>query len=120
MSSWHHGQTNRNSCVPACMCIIQKWRGQPPTEAVFHAGSASRGHALTRVLEMGSARYAQLGLDEEDELKVHLFEGGLIVAGVFGVYYADWQRRAYLGWRQALESSARPGDIRHPCTPLSS
>ncbi|MDC0748109.1 hypothetical protein [Polyangium mundeleinium] len=96
MKEWHHEQTHRDSCVAACMCIIQKWRGEAPTEAAFHE-SASTGPQILgrRIRELGGARYAALAQDEERTLDLHLVDGGLVVVGVFGLLFADWQRRVY-------------------------
>lgn len=32
----HHLQTQPDSCVAAAMCMIQRWRGEAPTEKQFY------------------------------------------------------------------------------------
>lgn len=61
---------------------------------------------------MGSARYLALSREDEDELKVHLVDGGLIVAGVFGLHYADWLRCAYPGLKSSFGELCAPGKYR--------
>lgn len=97
MKEWHHEQTHRDSCVAACMCIIQKWRGEEPTEAAFHeSAKAGPQNLARRIPELGGARFAALAPDEERTIDVHLGDGGLVVVGVFGLYFANWQRRTYV------------------------
>ena len=52
MSAGHHEQSYRNSCVPGCMFMIQRWRGEPPTEDAFHHGAAPKGHEITHVYNL--------------------------------------------------------------------
>lgn len=95
MKDWHYEQSWTNSCIPACMCIVQKWRGDIPTEALHHEDPSVRGHPYRRACRLDAAVYGALSSEEEDGLIPHIVEGGIVLIGVFNREYSAWQRGAY-------------------------
>lgn len=89
MRAWHYLQTKENSCVPACMCMIPKMRGQSPTEEDFHEGASPRGHAARLALMLPQTRREAPDPGTEDDLQVWLVEHVLLVS-VSGHPYARW------------------------------
>lgn len=91
------------------MCIVQKWRGETPAEALHHEGASESGHPLRRVCELNFASLKTLGTDQEDELIIHIMDGGIAVIGVCCQRYAQWQRSAYPQMKSKLGELWREG-----------
>ena len=91
--SIHHLQSWPDSCVAAAMCMIQRWRGQAPTEAHFHqANSWLRPHyikTLPRVEDHSVER------DMEHEIRLYLRRGQVVVATALVQNYENWRSTAY-------------------------
>jgi hypothetical protein len=111
MSRGHYEQTHPNSCVPACMCMIQIWRGEPPTENAFHEGADRRGHDLGIVHRLSRVESLRAGAFDED-LAIHLAlrQGRRIVVTVCGPRYVEWQRQHYESATSKHGELCAPGD----------
>lgn len=93
MIAAHHEQSFVNSCTPACACMIQKWRGQPPTEARFHEGAPDEGYDVEQIVDaawLSGVRKTSLGPDEEDELRVAVDSGDWVVVKLATARYGPW------------------------------
>lgn len=93
----HFEQNYEDSCVPACMCMIQLWRGQAPTEDEFHLGANLDGHNFDLVLrELPRTReLPPMAPGDEDEIRLALVQGQRVIASVLGPPYVQWQRENY-------------------------
>ena len=93
MIAAHHEQSFVNSCTPACACMIQKWRGEPTTEAVFHEGAPRKGFDAEQIVDaawLSGVRKVALGRDEEDELRVAVDCGDWVIAKFRTLEYGQW------------------------------
>ncbi len=111
MNSQGYEQTYRNSCVPACMCILQLWRGEATTEERFHEGATNDGHDLGRTLMLDRVRTMVLGVGEEEEIDLALRCGCLVVAMLSGPPQVAWFAARY------PEASSRHGRLCGPGAP---
>jgi hypothetical protein len=76
------------------MCIIQKARGEAPTEAAFHGDAVRQPPALVTTLPR--VRRIPSSADEERELLVELTTGALVaVVTVLACPYVLWQNARY-------------------------
>jgi hypothetical protein len=96
--SIHHLQTWPDSCVAAAMCMIQRWRGEAPTESRFHNENSCYSYSYIKTLPGIEARLVDPGM--EHELRLDLFDQVVVVLAL---------TRNYEGWR----STAYP-DLRSP------
>ncbi len=83
-------QSCRNSCVPACMCILQLWRGEAATEELFHQGAEKDGHDIQRAKMLGRIRTQVLGEGDEEEIDLALRRGYLVIATLSSPPYIAW------------------------------
>lgn len=90
MPVFPYEQQYSNSCVPACMCIIQLWRGEPPTEDAFHQGAVGKGHDLCIVQSLPRVRTLAIGEGDEDEIILALGLGHFVIALLLGSPYVAW------------------------------
>ena len=97
MSPWHHEQSYPNSCVPACMCMVQKMRGQGCTEEAFHQGAFGDGHPLASALALPRTRRQPLAVGEEEELNLALHQGQVILVSVSGPPFVRWLQAHHAG-----------------------
>jgi hypothetical protein len=96
MSSGHHEQSYPNSCVPACMCMIQIWRGEPPTEDAFHQGANPGGHPIGLVRKLPRIKDLPASPRGDDaDIHLALRQGRRVVVTVCGPRYVEWQQRHY-------------------------
>lgn len=109
MREWHHPQTWADSCVPACMCIVQRWRGQAPTEEQFHRPAPRSGNPAHLALALPGAR--RLPTYETDEIHLALRTDELVVVCVLSRPYVQWQERCYPGLRSPHGRLCEPGDF---------
>lgn len=114
MDAEHYEQQYPNSCVPACMCILQKWRGLSATEDAFHGNAARDGHSLTLAVELGRVRLRSIAPGEEDEIDLALRLGHRIIAKVSGPPYIRWFVMSYPTARSRHGSLCAPGDRGKP------
>ncbi len=97
MTVGHHEQRYPNSCVPACMCMIQIWRGEPPTEDAFHHEANPDGHGFD-LISRKLARTRELPPmppGDEEEIRLALRQGRRVIVNVLGHPYIRWQRARY-------------------------
>lgn len=95
MREHHHPQSYPNSCVPACMCIVQRWRGVAPTEDAFHAGADREGHSIGIVRWLGDVELVPTHADEFAELRFAVMSGALGIVVVSGPPYVRWLEATY-------------------------
>ena len=91
--SFHYYQTWPDSCVAAAMCMIQRWRGQAPTEAAFYEANPSGKPGYITTLPRIEARL--LEPDTERELRTDLRLGRVIVTLALVRNYEGWRSMAY-------------------------
>ena len=90
--AWHHEQELPNSCVAACMCMLDKARGAPHPESFYGPSPQQPGN----VLSLPRTR-AVRGAKQEREIEVELSTDALlVVVTVMCSPYVTWQRRT--GW----------------------
>ncbi len=70
------------------MCIIQLWRGEAATEALFHRGAGTKGHDIQLVKSLPRVR--TLGNGDGDEITLALQLGHLVLAILSGPPYVAW------------------------------
>lgn len=90
---WHHEQSWPSSCVPACMCMIQRWRGERATEEAFHDPATTAGSGLHLARSLPGTR--SLPLYGTEDIRLSLNTDEIVVAVVHGPPYVLWQRRVY-------------------------
>lgn len=88
MPTTHYEQKYANSCIPACMCIVQLWRGEAATEDVFHQGAVTKGHDIQLVKSLPRVRTK--GNGDGDEITLALQLGHVVLAILFGPLYVAW------------------------------
>ncbi|MBI4917948.1 MAG: hypothetical protein HY825_19075 [Acidobacteria bacterium] len=86
----HHEQTYPNACIPACMCMIQTWRGLEATEGAFHHAAWPNGHSMTLAERLGRVRVRAIGVGDEADIDLALELGRLVLATVCGPPYVRW------------------------------
>jgi len=91
--SIHHLQTWPDSCVAAAMCMIQRWRGEDPTEARFYEQNTGRLPAYITTLPRVEARFVEPGM--EHELRLSLRRDQVVVVMVLARNYESWRSTAY-------------------------
>src|SRR5262249_54807782 len=110
----HHEQQHRNSCVPACMGMVQRWRGLPSTEAALHEGASPAGWPLTHAAQLGRVRLASIGAGEEEEIDLALRVGRLAIVTVSGPPYVRWFERRSPGRQSRHGILCGPGTFGWP------
>jgi len=85
MDATHHEQQYPDSCIAACMCMIQRWRGQAPTEARFHESQEPR--PLETVCELGGVEFTDVEIGDERRMRIELSRGKRIITFVLGAPY---------------------------------
>src|SRR5262245_19463384 len=96
MSSGHHEQSYPNSCVTACMCMIQIWRGEPPTEDAFHQGANPGDHPIGLVRKLPRIKDLPATPPGDDaDIHLALRQGRRVVVMVCGPRYVQWQQQHY-------------------------
>jgi len=91
--SIHHLQSWPDSCIAAAMCMIQRWRGEAPTEAQFHqANSWLRPHYIA-TLPRVEAHSVERNM--EQELRLYLKHDRVVVATALVQNYESWRSTAY-------------------------
>lgn len=112
----HYEQRHADSCIPACMCVVQLWRGEAATEDLFHQGAAGEGHDIQLVKSLPRVRTQTIGYGDEEEINLALRLGHLVLAILAGPPYVAWFTARY---PQALSRHGRlcvaglPGPPRH-------
>jgi hypothetical protein len=91
--SIHHLQTWPDSCVAAAMCMIQRWRGEVPTEAQFHQVNSWHSPHYIKTLPRVEAHSVERGM--EQELRLYLRRGQVVVATALVQNYENWRSTAY-------------------------
>jgi hypothetical protein len=89
----HHYQTWPDSCVAAAMCMIQRWRGEDPTEARFHEENPWRIPEHITTLPRIEKRFVESG--RELELRLYLQLDQVVVATALVQNYENWRSTAY-------------------------
>jgi hypothetical protein len=89
----HHLQSWPDSCIAAAMCMIQRWRGQLPTEAQFHRANAWLRPHYIETLPRVEAHYVDQ--EVEHELRLHLRYGRVVVATALVQNYESWRSSTY-------------------------
>jgi hypothetical protein len=116
---WHYEQGWPNSCVPACIGIVRRSRGQPfdvADEQVLHGEAVAKGNPLSlATLSLPGARLECPEVSEFlDQIAIWLMAGHLLIVTVFGPRYVR-----HLGPFPAARPSrhgalAPPGDFGGP------
>jgi hypothetical protein len=91
----HYEQGYANSCIPACMCILQLWRGEAATEELFHYGALDSGHDLHITTTLDRVSIRALAADEDEEITLALKLGYLVLAILSGPPYVAWFTARY-------------------------
>ena len=96
MSAGHHEQSYPNSCVSACMCMIQIWRGETSTENAFHEEANPKVHDIGRMCKLPRIEPLRAGpLNEDLAINLALRQGRRVVVTVCGPRYVQWQQQRY-------------------------
>lgn len=92
--TWHHLQSRADGCVAAAMCIIQRWRGEDPTE---HAFLAAKPHDDPMLVprQLAGIRAMSLAVGSEREIVLALLAGSIAAVTVVSQHYEHWLRRRY-------------------------
>jgi hypothetical protein len=92
--TWHHLQSRPDGCVAAAMCMIQRWRGQAPTEEAF---LAEKPHDDPMLLprRLPGIRPMALAVGEEREIVVALLGGSIAAVTVRPTHYERWLSGRY-------------------------
>ncbi len=91
--SHHYFQTWPDSCVAAAMCMIQRWRGEDPTEARFHEENAWHDPKHITTLPRIEARFVEPGMEHELRLELRLDQ--VVVATALVQNYENLRSNAY-------------------------
>jgi hypothetical protein len=113
MNLLHYEQTHANSCVAACMCMIQLFRGQAPTEQAFHQGVGPRGQSPQAIFTLGGVTSIRCGLGEDHRTLIAtalLSREVLVVIQVLSHPYVRWLAGAYPTLRTRHGILNVPGD----------
>ena len=98
--------------MAACMCMIQRWRGQPPTEARFHESPEPR--PLASVCDLGGAEFPDVGVGDERRMRLELLRGKRIIAFVLGAPYIAIVAPKYPALRSRHGPMCEPGTSNGP------
>lgn len=90
----HYLQSRADGCVAAAMCIIQRWRGQIPTENAFLA-STPHDDPMLVARRIDRVRSMVLEVGSEHELVLALLSGSIAAVTVVSQHYEEWLRRRY-------------------------
>lgn len=90
----HHLQRWPDSCVAASMCMIQRWRGEDPSEARFH-GQNPRRDPMTIHRTLPRVHVRELGPGQEHELALPLVLGRPVIVTAMASLYEPWCSRTY-------------------------
>jgi len=85
---FHHEQAAADTCVAACICMVQSSRGELSDEAAFDGAHAGIGLVLTLPATRRLASY------DTAEIRVALQTDESVVAIVHGPPYVRWQEAA--------------------------
>src|SRR5579871_1901011 len=91
------------------MCMVQRWRGLPPTEEAFHEGADPDGWPLSHVKQLERVRTATIGIGEEEEIDSALRSGSLVLVLVLSQPYVAWFIGRYPGRRSRHGALCAPG-----------
>lgn len=92
--SIHHFQTWPDSCVAAAMCMIQRWRGEAPTEKRFYDENPwGDPHYISETLPRIEARLVEPNM--EHELRLDLRLDRVVVVKALVRNYEGWRSTAY-------------------------
>ncbi len=104
----HHEQHAADTCVAACICMVQLARGEPSDEAAFVGAHASIGLVLTLPVTRRLPSY------DTAEIRVALQTDESVVAIVHGPPYVRWQEAAHPGLESRHGRLCSPGDFGGP------